>query len=185
MFGRSPRSARDPLYDQGFPETAILLHGVVDNIDRLFRLHGARDVDMPLLMPLTDKQVDVPRQVLLLDQHGEILTLPANGLLPFARLAARKGLSRIKRFHVSEVYRAGAALSHPIVQHVALFDIITPDTVNGVEVGTAELITLVDECLGTFPNLAKTYQIHVSHSKSGSIDSRISHKPHSIFYHSI
>lgn len=166
MFSQSRRSARDPLYDQGFPETAILRHDVVVHLDNLFRLHGARDVDVPLLMPLTDKHMDVSRQVLLLDQHGEVLTLPANGLLPLARLASRKALSRIKRYHVGDTYRAGAALSHPTVSSTAIFDIITPDTVNGVEVGSAELLTLVDECLGTFPNLAKTYQVHVSHSKS-------------------
>ncbi|KAI5119391.1 hypothetical protein M0805_005934 [Coniferiporia weirii] len=169
LFSRPPRSARDPLYDEGFPETAILRHGVVEHLDRIFRLHGARDVDVPLLMPLTDRHTEDQRRVLMLDSHGEILTLSSNALLPFARLAARKALTRIKRYHVGDTYRAGSVLGHPLVSTTAIFDIITPDMMNGLEVASAEMVALMDECLGTFPNLSKTYQIHVSHSKISEI----------------
>ncbi|THH07416.1 hypothetical protein EW145_g3398 [Phellinidium pouzarii] len=169
LFSRPPRSARDPLYDEGFPETAILRHGVVEHLDRLFRLHGARDVDVPLLMPLSDRHIENQHQVLLLDTHGEVLTLSSNALLPFARLAARKALTRIKRYHVADTYRDVTALSHPAVSTAAIFDIISPDTMTGLEIASAEMITLMDECLGMFPNLAKSYQIHVSHSKISEV----------------
>lgn len=166
LFSRSPRPTGEFLYDYNFPETSILRDAVIENLKNLFKLHGARDVDVPLLMPLTDKHLETTRQVLLLDQHGEIVTLPSNALLPFARLAARHKTTRIKRYHIGDMYRIGAALAHPSVSSAAIMDIITPDTSAGLHAASAEMITLMDECMSTFPNLAKTYQIHVSHSKS-------------------
>lgn len=132
----------------------------------LFRLHGARDVDVPLLMPLTNRHLETQRQVILLDTHGEVVTLPSNALLPFARLAARLKTTRIKRYHIGDTYRVGMALAHPTTTTAAIFDIITQDTTNGPIAACVETITLMDECLGMFPNLAKTYQINVSHSTS-------------------
>ncbi|KAL5519904.1 hypothetical protein ACEPAG_1564 [Sanghuangporus baumii] len=169
LFSRSPRPTGEFLYDYNFPETSILRDAVIEHLKDLFKLHGARDVDVPLLMPLTDKHLETTRQVLLLDQHGEIVTLPSNALLPFARLAARHKTTRIKRYHIGDMYRVGAALAHPSVSSAAIMDIISPDTSMGLHAATAEIITLMDECLSTFPNLAKIYQIHVSHSKISEI----------------
>ncbi|EJC97866.1 uncharacterized protein FOMMEDRAFT_143407 [Fomitiporia mediterranea MF3/22] len=169
LFSRKPRPTGEFLYDYNFPETAILRDAVIEHLKSLFRLHGARDVDVPLLMPLTDRHLETTRQVLLLDTHGDIVALPSNTLLPFARLAARHKTTRIKRYHIGDMYRVGAALAHPTVSSAAIFDVITPDISTGLQAASAEMITLMDECLCTFPNLAKTYQIHVSHSKISEI----------------
>ncbi|KAH8114389.1 kinase-like domain-containing protein [Phellopilus nigrolimitatus] len=169
LFSQEPNLVRGHIYDEDMPESSSLRHVVIEHLDRLFRLHGARDVDVPLLMPLTKVHLEDQRQVLLVDTHGEIITLPSNALVPFARLAARTGTTRIKRYHVGDTYRGGNLLGHPVVSTAAIFDIITPDTVHGLEVGSAEMITLMDECLGMFPNLANNYQVHVSHSKISEI----------------
>ena len=47
---------------------------------------------------------------------------------------------------------------------VAIFDIITPDIVNGHCVSAAEAIAVVNSCMETFANLE--YEVRVSHSKS-------------------
>jgi translation initiation factor 2-alpha kinase 4 len=43
--------------------------------------------------------------VLFVDRHGEVVVLPNNALIPFARVAARNNLKRIKRFHIGDIYR--------------------------------------------------------------------------------
>ena len=87
------------------PEQASLLSIVINRLIEIFRLHGAVDMETPLLMPNMKVGPEDPRQVHLLDRHGEIVMLPANAMIPFARLAARKQLRRIKRFNVGNTYR--------------------------------------------------------------------------------
>ena len=62
-------------------------------------------MEPPLLMPNMQLPVTSQRQAKLLDQHGEIVMLPANLLVPFARLAARTSITRIKRYHIGDTYR--------------------------------------------------------------------------------
>jgi eukaryotic translation initiation factor 2-alpha kinase 4 len=56
------------------------------------------------MMPATDGDDDATR-VLFVDRHGEVVGLPNNALVPFARVAARNNLKRIKRFHIGDIYR--------------------------------------------------------------------------------
>jgi translation initiation factor 2-alpha kinase 4 len=82
----------------------------------------------------------------------------------FARLAARTGVERIKRFHIGNIYRNSPNGGHPKILKVAVFDIITSDPTSGVS--EAEAIALVSEIIDIFPGLnATTYDIHISHSK--------------------
>lgn len=57
---------------------------------------------------------------------------------------------------------------HPIMVKAAVLDIITPDMKSGMIAAAAEIILLLSECLRSFPNLAQSYEIHVSHSRSES-----------------
>lgn len=86
------------------PEHASLNDVVVERLAGIFRLHGAVDMECPLLMPVVDAE-DESTQAAFIDKHGDIVTLPSNILLPFARLAARKNIRRIKRYHIANVYR--------------------------------------------------------------------------------
>ena len=71
----------------------------------IFRLHGAVDLEPPLLLPVMDSK-DEGNRAVLLDRHGEVVSLPNNALVPFARLAARSNTKRIKRFHIGDIFRA-------------------------------------------------------------------------------
>lgn len=78
----------------------------MERLTKYFVLHGARNVDVPLLMPKSrlGKQED-DQPFYLLDKNGEIVSLASNVLVPFARSAARTGVTRIKRYHIGEVYK--------------------------------------------------------------------------------
>jgi translation initiation factor 2-alpha kinase 4 len=62
--------------------------------------------------------------------------------------------------------RSSTVTGHPRVSKAAVFDIITPDLENGPLAASAEVLTLVNDCLKSFPNLAENYEVHISHSKS-------------------
>ena len=87
-----------------FPEHTSLNGVVHDTLAAIFRLHGEVDMEPPLLLPVTDL-VDEKSRALLLDRHGDVVSLPNNALVPFARLAARNNTRRIKRFHIGDIYR--------------------------------------------------------------------------------
>ena len=166
MLSQPPRPTRGFLYDEDVPEASSLRRGVIERLGELFRLHGAREVDTPLLMPLTKALSDDQKRVLLLDSRGEVVTLASNALIPLARLAARTKTTRIKRYHIGDTFREGPALGHPVTLPAAVFDIITPDIVHGPQVASAEIISMVHKCLALFPNLSNNYEIIVSHSNS-------------------
>lgn len=52
------------------------------------------------------------------------------------------------------------------MQKAAVFDIVTPDLLSGPIAAGAEIISLANDCLNNFPNLAQNYDIHISHSGS-------------------
>ncbi|KAG8220630.1 kinase-like domain-containing protein [Butyriboletus roseoflavus] len=157
---------RNLLYDleADIPEHANLNTIVEDRIKTIFRLHGAVDIEPPLLIPSTDPEENEPRATFI-DRHGDVVFLPNQALIPFARLAARNGVKRIKRFHIMNTYRPSAVPGHPIMVKAAVLDIITPDMKNGMIAAGAEIILLLNDCLRSFPNLSHSYEIHISHSR--------------------
>ncbi|KAF9482948.1 hypothetical protein BDN70DRAFT_828321 [Pholiota conissans] len=167
LFAQTPRPRRYFVYDSMLesPEYASLNNIVEERLAAIFHLHGAVDVEPPLLMPVSDVEED-KNQARFIDMHGDVVALPNNILTPFARLAARESIKRIKRYHIANVYRLHSASSgHPQYTKAALFDIISPDLENGPLAAGAEIIAVVNDCLDSFPNLSQSYDIHISHSK--------------------
>ncbi|KAA1478685.1 Serine/threonine-protein kinase [Dentipellis sp. KUC8613] len=166
LFSQTSKGVRGLLYDMELelPEH-VSLNGIVrDTLATIFRLHGAVEMEPPLLMPAVDFG-DNNKRALFLDRHGEVVSLPDNALIPFARLAARSNTRRIKRFHIGDTYRANSVAGHPLVSKAAVFDIITVDIANGSSASSSEAIILMNECLNSFPTLSQHYEIHISHSK--------------------
>ncbi|EGN94241.1 hypothetical protein SERLA73DRAFT_126224 [Serpula lacrymans var. lacrymans S7.3] len=166
LFNQPSNQVRSYLYDleAEIPEHAYLNDIVQDRISAIFRLHGAVDMEPPLLMPCTSLEEN-QNQAVYIDRHGDVVTLPNNALVPFARLAARNNLKRIKRFHITNIYRPNVVPGHPKVTKAAVLDIITPDITGGLIAAGAEMLMLLNNCLNTFPNLAQSYEIHISHSR--------------------
>lgn len=106
LFGQTTKPSHGFLYDQGELPEHTTLNGIVhDRMVEIFRLHGAIDMEPPLLLPVLNPDEDYSRAVFL-DRNGDVVALPTNPLARFARMAARINLRRIKRFHISDVYRA-------------------------------------------------------------------------------
>lgn len=165
LFNQPAKPVRGFLYDAQaeLPEHATLNGKVIDCLVDIFRLHGAVSMEPPLLMPVVNPEEDRNRAVFL-DRHGEVVSLPNNALLPFARLAARENTRRIKRYHVGDIYRPNVTAGHPRVAKAAVFDIISPDVVTGPSAAAAEAIAIISDCLNNFANLGQLYEIHISHS---------------------
>ncbi|KAG9057226.1 hypothetical protein FS842_008151 [Serendipita sp. 407] len=164
LFSRPVTQIRDVLYDEEERPEHVALDGVVE--DRLidcFQLHGAVSMDPLLLMPAKAVDVSDPKTTIFLDRQGELVALPKHLIQSFARLAARMGIERIKRFHIGNIYRQAPGGGHPKFLKVAIFDIITSDP--SVGVSEAEAIAVVNEIIEIFPGLnATTYDIYISHS---------------------
>ncbi|KAH9956146.1 hypothetical protein BC827DRAFT_1139950 [Russula dissimulans] len=179
LFNQTFRGVRGFLYDNDVehPEHASLNGIVRDTLAAMFRLHGAIEMAPPLMIPVTDNNDDTTR-VLFVDRHGEVVGLPNNALIPFARVAARNNVKRIKRYHIGDIYRPNLVAGHPRVFKAAVFDIISTDVANSGPVSIAESIIIVNQCLDSFPNLSQHYEIHISHSKV--IELALSRVPHDI-----
>ena len=106
LFKQPPRPSRAYLYDiEADPSEYASLNNIVkDRLAAIFHLHGAVDMEPPLLMPVLDPEEE-KSQATFIDRHGDVVTLPNNILVPFARLAARGNIKRIKRFHIANVFR--------------------------------------------------------------------------------
>ncbi|KAJ7874765.1 kinase-like domain-containing protein [Mycena olivaceomarginata] len=145
LFSQSQPPARRFLYDieTDLPEHAALNDIVKERLSYIFRLHGAVDMEPPLLMPVA-KPTEAKNEATYMDRYGEIVMLPPNLLVPFARLAAKGNISRIKR----------AVAGHPKSQKAALFDIISTDVASGPIAAAAEIIAIAND----------NYEIHISHS---------------------
>ncbi|KAI0746241.1 Serine/threonine-protein kinase [Daedaleopsis nitida] len=167
LFSQPVKPVRSFLYDLDSepPEHASLNSIVRDHLEQLFHLHGAVDTETPLLMPVTNPVEDDHNRAVYLDRHGEVVTLPHNALPPFARTAARAEYKRIKRYHICDIYRPNLTAGHPRASKVAVFDIITPDLVNGPNAGAAEGVAIVNSCLDIFGDLSEHYMLVMSHSK--------------------
>ncbi|KII86233.1 hypothetical protein PLICRDRAFT_114396 [Plicaturopsis crispa FD-325 SS-3] len=166
LFSQPPRTARGFTYDAEaeLPEHTALNDIVQQDLSKIFRLHGAVDMEPPLLMPVMNPE-DQANQATFLDRHGDLVALPSNALVPFARLAARMNSKRIKRYHITDIFRPNTVAGHPKFTKVAVFDMITPDLENGPVAAAAEMIAIAHDCLDNFPNLSQFYEIHISHSK--------------------
>ncbi|KXN81004.1 Serine/threonine-protein kinase gcn2 [Leucoagaricus sp. SymC.cos] len=168
LFTQQPKASRSFLYDSqsDLNEQHAALNSIVhEHLSAIFRLHGAVDMEPPLLMPVVDLQEDQKNHATFIDRCGDLVSLPNNLLVPFARMAARTGIKRFKRFHISNAYRPSPVAGHPKMTKAAVFDIITQDLASGPIAAGAEIVAVINDILNSFPNLAQSYDIHVSHSK--------------------
>jgi translation initiation factor 2-alpha kinase 4 len=168
LFSQPYSPVRASLYDaEAARHDYMTLSGVVeDQLKNIFTRHGAVNMEPPLLMPSTRLYSDDHSPVTFLDRQGDLVTLARNALVPFARMAARSNIQRIKRFHIGSIFKQGVLGGHPETLKAAVFDIITPDLAQGTAAAAAEAIALVSECINSFPGLgAAQYEISITHSK--------------------
>jgi histidyl-tRNA synthetase len=91
------------------PEQMRIREQVFSTIRRVFKRHGAVEIDTPvfeLKEVLTGKYGEDSKLIYdLADQGGELLSLRYDLTVPFARFLAMNSVGNIKRYHIAKVYR--------------------------------------------------------------------------------
>jgi len=91
------------------PEQMMIRDEAFQIIRRVFKSHGAVEIDTPVFElkdTLTGKYGEDSKLIYdLADQGGEMLALRYDLTVPFARFLALNSVGNIKRFHIGKVYR--------------------------------------------------------------------------------
>lgn len=80
LFEQIPKRSRSFLYDAEIEanELSSVTSVVMERLAAIFRLHGAVDMEPPLLMSVFDTEQQT-NQATFVDRHGGLVTLPNNG----------------------------------------------------------------------------------------------------------
>lgn len=154
---------RDYTFDTGAQgeEDDVLVGVVCRYLRDTFQCRGAVPVHPPLLFPPSDVYGEESNVVRLLDKTGNVVYLPFDLTVPFARICARSGHLRLKRFDIADVYRDNLlAGGQPRAVLAASYDIISQEPDPSAE---AEVLALMHELLH-IPGLAdESWNVELSH----------------------
>ncbi|CAI9734436.1 eIF-2-alpha kinase GCN2-like [Octopus vulgaris] len=131
----------------------ILLQSKVQEIlVSLFRLHGMVRIQTPLLMPqnkVHELSSDSPMTVM--DQQGQLLCLPNNLRVPFARYVKRKRIQNLKCYNIDRVFHVKLPGLQPKEVIECSVDIVTPSKESSFPEG--ELLYILENVINKFPIL--------------------------------
>ncbi|KZO91507.1 kinase-like protein [Calocera viscosa TUFC12733] len=180
LFSEPQDQIRPFVYDRAEqPSYAFLQTVVEDYVKGLFHRHGAISMDPPLLLPVGPNDVDERTAVIYLDRQGNLVSLPSDGFLPFARLVVRRNVSRIKRYSFGQSFEQGLAGGQPRSFSYAMFDIVTTEYNLAAE---GEAIAVVDNIIKGMPALnEESWEVHISHGAIlGALFEHIPHEHHTM-----
>lgn len=165
LFAKSEADEiRDFTFDTGAQsdEDDVLVGVVCQYLRSVFQKRGAVPVHPPLLVPPNDVYADEASVVKLLDKTGNLVLLPYDLTVPFARVCARSGHLRLKRFDIADVYRENLlAGGQPRAVLAASYDIVSPEADYSSE---AEVLGVLDELL-EIPGLAgHAWEMELGHA---------------------
>ncbi|WFD22050.1 non-specific serine/threonine protein kinase [Malassezia equina] len=164
LFSRTQTDRiRDFTFDTGAQgdEDDVLVGVVCQHLRQMFQCRGAVPVHPPLLFPPSDVYGDEKNIVKLLDKSGNVVFLPFDLTVPFARICARSGHTRFKRFDIADVYRENLlAGGQPRAVLAASYDIVSQVCEPAAE---AEILGVVDEIVRIPGLAAERWVIELSH----------------------
>jgi translation initiation factor 2-alpha kinase 4 len=171
LFSQKPDTqAKDYAWDMGVGAGAqtikandVLLENLVqDRLAMVFRGHGAVEVQRQLLLPWSDHYAN-SNVVKLFDPSGNLVQLPYDLTLPYARSIGRGASFLEKTFTIGNVYRDNYG-GPPRSNGEADFDILSYDTLD-LALKEAEVLKVVDEVVDEFPSLASAQMcFHINHA---------------------
>lgn len=154
---------RDFTFDTGAQgeEDDVLVGVVTRHLRELFYRRGAVPLHPPLLFPANDVYSAERHLVKMLDKTGNVVYLPYDLTVPFARICARSGHTRFKRFDIGDVYRENVlAGGQPRAILAASYDIVSQEMEPASE---AEILSVMDDLL-RMPGLAgEAWVLELSH----------------------
>ncbi|CAM9255688.1 unnamed protein product [Ascophyllum nodosum] len=171
---------RDPIriVSAQIPVDAPAVALVCESLRRVFETHGATPVSPPTLRPKPPPSLAPPPSASkgllhLLDHRGAVVALPSNLTAPFARFVARSGVTRLKRYQIDRVFRAGPKRLTTSATEAweADFDIVAIGTnaaVNGVSSPSAAIPATSDTSLGVSRVDAVADPVEVAQGGAGS-----------------
>lgn len=143
----------------------ILESWLQDQIVSVFRRHGAVRVQRPKLIPHSPQYYG-NGAVQLLNPSGNVVQLPYDLTLPFARMLAKSDVSKVARksYTFGSVFRESQADGHPRMVGEVDFDIVSDNSLD-LALREAEVIKVIDEIIDGIPSLAEANVLyHISHS---------------------
>ena len=144
----------------------LLRNSVRERITSTFRCHGATEVEIPALMPFSSQYLKKSDQIAkVVDPDGNILQLPFDFTLPYARHLAETTPCTRKTYTIGNVFRASRTGGPPRRIGEVHFDIISTDYLD-LALREAEAIKVIDEIVSAFPSMS-SLQIcyHINHSR--------------------
>ncbi|KAJ2597808.1 eukaryotic translation initiation factor 2-alpha kinase [Coemansia sp. RSA 1722] len=155
LFARTPDTHIDATFDyrandvQTEQLNAVFLDRVRELMTRVFRVHAAVELSTPALTPRTALLDTYQRPALYMDARGNVVQLPYDHAVPFARYVARTRMAEIKRYCFDRYFVANAAGGQPIAHTAASFDAVTNRSAHAV--AAAEVISVACEVLDELP----------------------------------
>ncbi|OQR66098.1 eukaryotic translation initiation factor 2-alpha kinase 4-like [Tropilaelaps mercedesae] len=124
---------------------------VRERIETIMKLHGAQNVNVPLLMPRSTLFEADENVVELMDNQGSVVSIPHNTRVPFARYVARKNIPFIKRYAIEKVFRSRRILGcHPKELFEASFDIASSNIGPNERLPLMEVLSVTEEVIFQF-----------------------------------
>ncbi|KAJ1822428.1 eukaryotic translation initiation factor 2-alpha kinase, partial [Coemansia sp. RSA 2599] len=155
LFARTPDAHIDATFDyrandvQTEQLNAVFLDRVRELMTRVFRVHAAVELSTPALTPRTALLDTYQRPALYMDARGNVVQLPYDHAVPFARYVARTRMTEIKRYCFDRYFVANAAGGQPIAHTAASFDAVTNRSAHAV--AAAEVVSVACEVLDELP----------------------------------
>ncbi|KAJ1894330.1 eukaryotic translation initiation factor 2-alpha kinase, partial [Coemansia sp. IMI 209127] len=132
---------------------AVFLDRIRETMTRVFRTHAAVELSTPALSPRMDLLDTYQKPAYYLDPKGNVVQLPYDQTVPFARYVARTRMTEIKRYCFDRFFVANAAGGQPVSHIAASFDAVTNRSAHPV--AAAEVISVVCEVFDELPALRR------------------------------
>uniref|UniRef100_UPI00358E2478 eIF-2-alpha kinase GCN2 isoform X2 n=1 Tax=Myxine glutinosa TaxID=7769 RepID=UPI00358E2478 len=170
MFAQRITIAADFAYDADIHKSAfnpkhdIITGHVCETIRRVFEIHGAMQINTPLLMPRRRDLYEGMEIASFMDFSGLPVMLPYDLRVPFARFVARNNITNLKRYSMEHVFRQRRPMrSHPREVREVAFDIICSPSAGLLP--DAEVIHVISDIIQKFSSLQdRNYVIQFNHT---------------------
>lgn len=163
LLSRSPNLV-EYTYDARVQEpdqnTSLISSDIISRLKAIFRKHGASErISSSRLLPYNESYKQKNNVVKLLDVHGNVVQLPYDFKVPFARDVARRKRATPKSFAIGPVYRTGDPVPRVLLE--ADFDIVSHSRQSAFGI---ETLRVAYEIVKEIPLFDSAIQISLGHS---------------------
>lgn len=180
IFSQSTTTAVEYTYDHYITKGQILpnkknLWNLVQSMTKVFSRHGAVHIDTPLLFPypnnLYSEFDDCSK---LMNRAGNIVVLPHDTKIGFARFIEKTNTESLKRYHIGKVFRENLLNElHPREAWVASYDVVSPASTEANVLNDLDIFLVLSHLLESLNISERQYELKFNHR--GIITSILTH----------